>query len=67
MQIDEVKRVMAKKISVLYGTHLWELSGCVLRVRENNWYYQAELLDTTANSVTIADLSKVEIKEDVDD
>lgn len=60
MELSDVKKFMASKIHVSYGSIPYIIIGCTLRIRNGQWYYQVELQDIKApHSVVIADMSKV--------
>lgn len=62
IDLSEIKRVMASKQPVIYKDYTYEcISACIMRVLNNQWYYQAELSDQ--NGVTICGLDRVEAVE----
>ncbi len=69
MKIDEVSEIMEKGFTVTH-THLgitadYRISACITRFsKENGWFYQLELKDLNANSITIASLEDVQKRED---
>jgi len=64
MQISDVKPIMLSKQPVRYQNISYYITGCTLRLRDGEFYYQAELHDINANSVTIAELEDVILQED---
>lgn len=61
MRIEEVKKALGREVS-FRGSRGYILSGCIIRKNEKTqqFFYQAELLDTTTNnSVIIARLEEV--------
>lgn len=59
MFLFEVKMAMADKSTVTYRGIDYYITGCIMRLFCGEWYYQAELHDLKANSVTIAALHDV--------
>ncbi len=62
MDISKVKMNLGRK--VIYKNAEYLFSGCIMRVDENGFYYQAELQDLSAtHSVRICKLNQIsEIK-----
>ena len=61
MRIDEVKKALGREVS-FRGSRGYILSGCIIRKdkKTQQFFYQAELLDTTTNnSIIIARLQEV--------
>lgn len=61
MKIDQVKSAMLSKSLATYCNLNYHITGCIMRICENAWYYQLELHDLKANSVIIARIEDVEI------
>lgn len=61
MDISQVKKNLGQK--VVYNETEYLFSGCIIRVDEYGFYYQAELQDLKANSSIII-CRLLEIKED---
>jgi hypothetical protein len=55
---------MAHKTLVTYGGIDYTVTACIMRIRDGRWYYQLELHDLNANSVTVAEMEKVSLKEE---
>ena len=67
MDIADVKKNLNK--IVLYANRDMQSSpyvftGCILRREKNNFYYQAELKDTKANSILIVELEAIRALEE---
>lgn len=61
MQLADVKTAIAKKTIVTYDGIDYTVTAVIMRIhhKEMKWYYQLELKDLKANSVSIADMEKV--------
>lgn len=63
MDIARVKYRLNHAVRLVCGRYDLDaeyiLTGCILRKREADFYYQAELLDPNKNSLVIADLDNV--------
>jgi hypothetical protein len=66
MNLSDVKPAIANRTAVTYNGISYYVTACVMRLCSGEWYYQLELHDLKVNSITIADLKKVNIEsEDV--
>lgn len=65
LKIEDVKPAISKRTIVTYNDTEYTVSAVIMRIhhKEMKWYYQLELRDLKANSVCIADMEKVEVKE----
>jgi hypothetical protein len=61
MTLQEVKPAMTAQTRVIHRGIEYYITGCTMRLRGGEWYYQLELHDLRANSVTIADIKNVEL------
>lgn len=62
MDIRIAKRIINEKVK--YDDHIYILNACILRRMKNGqYYYQAELKELKANCVLIVPLEKVEEQE----
>jgi len=61
MQLADVKTAIAKKTIVTYDGIDYTVTAVIMRIhhKKMKWYYQLELKDLKANSVSIADMEKV--------
>lgn len=66
MELKQAKLAMLRKTIVTHNGIDYTVSACILRVRDKAPYYQLELSELLARSVTIADMDRVEIKGDGD-
>ena len=64
IKLSEIKEFMAKKLPVIYDKIEYQyITACIMRLKNNEWIYQLEMLDSTGRSITIARMEEVEIKE----
>lgn len=64
IKINEIKEFMVKKSPILYrGTEYQYITACIMRLNNNNWVYDLELLDKNKKAVVIAKIEDVEVKE----
>lgn len=60
MKIEEVKKSLNKKVK--YKGIAYILTACILRKREREYFYQAEILDIkNGKSVIICKLEEIEV------
>lgn len=61
MLIQEVKHNMNRPVRYPVGRDLitYTLTGCILRIHNGKFYYQAELMDQNEKSVIIVPLERV--------
>lgn len=68
MKIEEVKRNLNKIVSYkdrMDGTEAdYILAACIIRRNEKGFYYQVEIRDMKANSVTICRMEDVQAKKE---
>lgn len=62
MEIKDVSKNLTKQVSYKSGSNIseYKFTACILRVRDGQYYYQAELTDKNNKSVVIVSLDKVE-------
>lgn len=60
MKLDQVKKIMSDKVKVKYMGNEYYITACIMRIYQNRWYYQLELMDMNLNSVVIANMEMVE-------
>ena len=58
MKLARVKYLLNH--SVLFRGGYYQLTGCVIRLSQNGYFYQAELLDQNKNCVLYCALDEVE-------
>lgn len=64
MQLTDIKPAIRAHTPVTYRGQHYYITAVTLRYNGADWFYQAELHDLKANSVTIAKLEDVEIEGD---
>lgn len=63
MQISEAKPAISTRAPVEYRGIDYYITACIMRLSGTEWKYSLELHDLKINSVTIADIDKVILKE----
>lgn len=63
MKIEQVKPAMSTRQPVQYAGADYYITACIMRLVNGEWRYSLELHDLRANSVTIARIEEVELKE----
>lgn len=59
-----IECIMNKK-HVVFNDIIYYPTAYILRIRNNQWSHELELHDLKANSITSAEMEKVEVWEDV--
>lgn len=62
MEVKNIKKVMAYGEKVKFKGRSYILTGCILRFEENDFYYQVELKDLKADSITICRLEDIKVE-----
>jgi len=65
MQITDIKPAIAARTVVTHNGIDYYITGCIMRLRDGEWKYTVELRGLKANSVTIAKIENVILKENV--
>lgn len=60
MELADVKKAMVNKTIVCFKGIAYYIDGCIMELRGNKFIYLLRLHDLVANSVTIAQIEKVE-------
>ncbi len=63
MDMAQVKHAMATQARVRYRGIEYYITACIMRLKNTKWIYELELHSFTANSVTIAEMERVEVVE----
>lgn len=63
MTTEEVKKAIINKEQVRYTDITYTVQALIYRYRGNKWRVTAELLDKNNNSISIADIKKIEKNE----
>ena len=64
MKIEEVKKNLNKMVSYKEKTDVYMLTACILRKKDNAYFYEAELFDTKCGrSIVICKLDDVGVIE----
>ena len=58
MQAQDINKTLNKP--VIYNGDTYILTGIIKRIKDNKYYYQAEIKDKCKNSVSICKLEDVE-------
>ena len=61
MELSEVKQAIAKKTVITWDGGNYYVTACILRIRDNRWYYYLELQDHQANSVVIVPMEDINL------
>lgn len=64
MELADVKKAMVNKTIVCFKGIAYYIDGCIMELRGNKFIYLLRLHDLVANSVTIAQIEKVEEAHD---
>ena len=64
MELAGVKKAMVNKTIVRFKGISYYIDGCIMELRGNKFIYLLRLHDLVANSVTIAQIEKVEEAHD---
>ena len=63
MTTEEVKKAIINKEQVRYTDITYTVQALIYRYRGNKWRVTAELIDKNNNSISIADIKKIEKNE----
>ena len=59
MQLSDVKTYMTSKQHVIFDGNEYYISAVTMRIFMGKWFYELELHDLNAKSVTVIDMGKL--------
>ena len=62
MKIEDVSEHMEKKTVIVHSGCRYYISGVISRIKKGKWFYEIELHDLKANSVTVVNLEDIKEK-----